>query len=563
MKNFRNPADNSRSRQSVDGLLPNNQKSFSKKRFSDNYVSKKSQRVDRETGFVRRDSSRGQRKLDDINSPLMAKNAVGQQDQEVSNFVGINDVKKKPQKKKRGLFRRRKEKNKLTPFKKVRRAFAIFLMIGLIGFGGLAAYTYIKTKGIFKGDGTGAAALNENVDPSLLNGEGDGRVNLLLLGKGGEGHEAPDLTDTILLASIDPIKEEATLVSIPRDLYVLNEDGNRMKINAVYSTAKQKSLAQSGDNESNRELAEREGINALEEIVSEVLGVPIHYYTMVDFTSFEEAIDTVGGITIDVKEPLVDYTVAWELGGNPVIAEEGLQTFDGKRALFYARSRKGSARGDFDRTARQQEVIVALQQKILSAGTFSNPIKVVELLTTLGNHVRTDLNGLSEIKRLYEIGGNISGGDVQTLGLADEPNVLVRTGMIDGVSVVYPTEGLDKYGDIQSFIRNRLKDSFLADEDARIIILNGTNVPGLASRTEKELESYGYNVIKVDNAPTSDYVNNMIIDNTNGAKPYTESYLEKRLRLTTTTTSREGLPGSEEADFVIILGTDEISQTSN
>ncbi len=99
---------------------------------------------------------------------------------------------------------------------------------------------FIKTRGIFHGDGQGAAALEKDVvDPTKLAGEGDGRINILLLGKGGVGHEAPDLTDTILVASIDPVQNEAALLSIPRDLYVKDKKGNSTKINALYSNAKQ------------------------------------------------------------------------------------------------------------------------------------------------------------------------------------------------------------------------------------------------------------------------------------------------------------------------------------
>jgi len=427
----------------------------------------------------------------------------------------------------------------------------------------LFAYGYIKARNIFKGDGEGAAALQQNVDPSRLNGEGDGRVNILLLGKGGEGETAPDLTDTLLLASIDPVQNEAALVSVPRDMYVKNVSGSAMKINAIYATTKQARLANSNTSSQDLQAAEDAGLNAVKNSVSEVLGIPVHYYVMVDFKAFEDAINTVGGITVDVKEPLYDRSVAWLLGGNPLVADKGLQTFDGKRALLYARSRMGSARGDFDRTARQQEIIVALQKKVLSLGTFSNPFKVAELLNSFGNRVRTDLNGVGEIKRLYEIGQQISSDRIANVGLADPPNVLVATDNIGGQSVVVPTAGLYRYAEIHSYIRNNLRDAFLKSEDARVLILNGTTTVGLATATAQELKSYGYNVIGVDNAPTSNYVQNQLIDLTNGNKRYTKSYLERRLNLVSTSQVPAGIPSSTEVDFVIILGTDEIIKTTN
>jgi len=477
------------------------------------------------------------------------------------------DTKHANESKKRLFFRKKHDKDekrkKHSNFKKASKVFAIFSAATLIGVASLFGYGFLKARNIFKGDGEGAAALQQNVDPARLNGEGDGRVNILMIGKGGPGETAPDLTDTLLLASIDPVANEAALVSVPRDLYVQSDNGYSSKINAVYSNAKQARLSNGDDTDSDKESAEVSGLNAIKDTVSDVLGVPVHYYVMVDFKAFEDAINTVGGLTIDVKEPLYDQTVAWLLDGNPLVADKGLQTMDGKRALLYVRSRKGSARGDFDRTERQREIIVALQQEILSADTYSNPFKVVELLNTFGDRVRTDLNGLDEIKRLYEIGQKIGPDKIGSVGLADPPNILVTTDFIGDQSVVVPTAGLYQYDEIQSYIRNNLRDAFLKSEDARVIILNGTTIAGLAGATSDELKSYGYNVIGVDNAPTQDYVQNQIIDLTNGDLRYTKSYMERRLGLKSTTVAPPRIPDITEADFVIILGTDEATKTTN
>jgi LCP family protein required for cell wall assembly len=470
-----------------------------------------------------------------------------------------------PEKQKRRLFRRKnnKTKNKQGNFKKASKAFAVVLIALVIGVGSLFGYGYIKARNIFKGDGEGAAALQKNVDPAKLNGEGDGRVNILMIGKGGPGHEGADLTDTLLLASIDPVQNEAALVSVPRDMYVQTESGYETKINAVYSLAKQARLANGEDTDADIQAAEDAGLSAIKRSVSEVLGVPVHYYAMVDFTAFEEAVDTVGGITIDVKTPVYEQM---RINGKNYILDVpvGLQSFDGERALAYARCRKcGDGRSDFGRNERQREVIVALQQKSLTVETFANPFKIVDLLNSLGSNVRTDLNGLDELKRLYEIGQNITSDKVISIGLDEPPNVLVATGNINGQSIVRPVAGLFQYDEIRSYIRNTIRDPYLKMENARVLILNGTEVAGLATATMEELKSYGYNVLDVDNAPTSDYINNMLIDNTTGDKRYTKSYLERRVGLSATSNRPAGIPGVEEADFVIILGTDEVTKTSN
>lgn len=477
--------------------------------------------------------------------------------------ISLDDEVNEPKRRRFSLFRRKpKEKKKRSIFRRVVKTFGVMTLILVLGAGSIFGYALIKERQIFRGNGDGAAGLEKNVDPARLNGEGDGRVNILLLGKGGPGHEAPDLTDTLLLASVDPVQNEAALVSVPRDLYVEDANGYATKINAIYSNAKQSKLASSGDSDAEKQAAEDAGLKAIKQAVGEVLGVPIHYYVMVDFTAFKESIDTVGGITIDVKEPLYDATMAWMNRGSALIADTGLQTFDGTRALMYARSRYGSSRGDFDRSERQKEVIFALQQKVLSVGTFSNPFKIVELMNTLGDNVRTDLNGTAELKRFYEIGQQITSDKFISVSLADPENLLVSTDFINGQSVVVPVAGLNQYEEIQSYIRNTLRDAFLKSENARVVILNGTATPGLASFREKELKSYGYNVVLIDNAPTSDYVQSRLIDLTNGLKPYTASYLEKRLDLKKETTVIEGLPTTETADFVIILGTDEATETS-
>lgn len=116
------------------------------------------------------------------------------------------------------------------------------------------------------------------------------------------------------------------------------------------------------------------------------------YYVVVDFNGFQKAIDTVGGITINVSANLAVSETLW----NPVKARQfvldvkpGTQNFDGEKALFFCKVPQNSARGDFDRAERQKAVIVALKEKVQSVGTYANPVKVTQLLSTFGDHVRT------------------------------------------------------------------------------------------------------------------------------------------------------------------------------
>ena len=424
-------------------------------------------------------------------------------------------------------------------------ALALFMLISLSILGLL----YWRARQVFEG-GDSALALNCDVDPSLLQKEGDGRVNVLLLGKGGPGHDGPDLTDTILIASVDSCQKEVGLLSIPRDLYVQRPGDGYTKINAVYPEAKEEALA---SGKSKKE-AEKVGIEAIEKVVEQVSGMPVHYYSMVDFQAFQRAIDTVGGVDVNVKEPLYDASVAWENNWDPLIADKGVQHFNGKKALLFSRSRYGSARGDFDRTERQRQVMVALKEKVLSLGTFSNPVKITGLLNAFGKHVHTNLS-IDDIRKLYEIAKDVDSGKVASVGLADPPHEFVTTDTIDGLSVVIPKAGIGNYAEIHKYVRTKLRDGFLKKENASIVVLNGSGEAGRAKSYASMLKSYGYKVITTGDAPNKGASGIQLIDLRGGDKKYTKRYLELRTKSTAADKLPDGVTvDTEKTDFVIIVG---------
>lgn len=432
----------------------------------------------------------------------------------------------------------------------IKRGSLVTVALLVIGGGFMGVNALMKARKVLKGGG-GAAALQKFVDPTKLKGEGDGRINIMVLGKGGPGHDGPDLTDTIMVASIDPVHKDAALLSIPRDLWVKVPGDGSSKINSVYPNAK---YAITGKRKYNGQAADAEkaGIGAIKSTVESTMGIPLHYYVMVDFEAFRSAVDTVGGVDVNVKEQLYDPTVAWENNRNPLIAGVGPNHFDGKKALLYARSRHGSARGDFDRASRQREIILALKEKVLSIGTFGNPVKISQLVNAFGDHVQSDFS-VDEIRRLYDLAKDIPGSKVTSVGLADEPNVLVTTGNVNGQSVVIPKAGVGNYSAIQSFVRNTLRDSYLRQENASIAVLNGTETAGLATAKADDLKSFGYNVIQVADSPVKGNQQTILVALRGDAKKYTQSYLEKRLKVKATSQLPAGVtPGT--ADFVVILG---------
>ena len=429
-----------------------------------------------------------------------------------------------------------------------------FLSVFIIGLGFLTAKGYVDLLKAFSGGG-GAAALNLDVDPEQLNTEGDGRVNILLLGRGGPGHVGPDLTDTIILLSIDPVEKSAGLVSVPRDLYVTVPEYGSMKINSVFYNGKTRALSDAGEiNDATKRQAEEAGLKLVDDTVKDVLGIPINYHGVIDFSGFKKAIDTVEGIDIDVPKNVREQML---IDGQPYLLDvsAGQKHFEGFEALSYSRSRHTSARGDFDRTERQRQVIIGLKEKVLSLGTFSNPTKLSQLLEQFGKNVSTNFS-LDDTNKIYSLLKDINSDKIKSIGLSDPPRNFLKTDRIDGSSVVLPLLGQDNYQDIHHYIRNSLRDSFMKQEDAGVVILNGTKQASLAKDKAKELRSLGYKVTRINNAPPANYQKTVLVDMALRDNKYTKNYLQKRLQTVAVNSLPDGKIQVGTNDFVIILGSD-------
>jgi len=431
-------------------------------------------------------------------------------------------------------------------------------MVLVITMGGLLfSQSYLKVHKVFR-DGTGtAAALKENVNPDLLKGEGRGRVNILLLGRGGGNHDGPDLTDTMMLVSVDPVNHTSTMLSLPRDFWVNVPNQGVMKLNAAWETGEFKYLGKVAPGSTNPK-AIRAGFNTVDQTVQDMLGVDIDYNVLVDFQAFQQAVDTVGGVSVNVPTDLVDPTMAWENNNNPVLAKAGLQDFTGKQALIYVRSRETTS--DFARAQRQRSVLLALKSRVESLGTLSNPFKLSGLFSAFGNNVETDLS-LSNANRLYTILRNISGANITSIdldgGSVPGATPYVAGGNMNGQSIVLPKAGLFNYGAIQQFVRGQLKDPYILKEKARVFVLNGTTIPNLATTKASELQTYGYNVVKVGNTPSPGWTQTMLVDLSQGRDKYTKHYLEQRFGVQAETKLADTTIPTNGADFVIIVGSNE------
>ena len=392
----------------------------------------------------------------------------------------------------------------------------LILVVSTVGWFGYKAVNAAQS--IFAKSNGGAPGLAGLLDVTKLKGEGDGRVNVLVLGIGGQGHEAPNLSDTMMVISFDPKTKDAAMLSIPRDLYV--------KIPSGTKTREQYGKINAANVYGGPELAAK--------TVANVIGVPIHYYVLIDFSGFRQAIDAVGGVDINVPTAIYDpdYPCDNERGGYCALRiKAGLQHMDGTVALRYARSRKSTS--DFDRAARQQLVIAALRQKALQLSTLTNPVKLSQLIDAVGSHIKTDIQA-NELNKMAAIVKDIDPAKmVQKVIDTDSKDALLVGGVniIAGAGYIeVPKIGNFNYTDIQDFVKNVFADHYLIDENAKLEIQNGSGIPGMAGSVVKSLQAAHYNVGDPVNAPDH-YTATVIYDYTGGKKPYTLNYLEQRFKV--------------------------------
>lgn len=276
----------------------------------------------------------------------------------------------------------------------------------------------------------------------------NGRTNILLAGYSVDdpGHGGAELTDSIMIISIDKANSRSTLISIPRDLWVNIPGYGYSKINAAYPDGQNDDFSESGYFAG--------GMGLLQKVLQRNLGLDIHYYGLINYSAFKQAVDAVGGITIDLTSkdnPYGLYDPYTDLK-----LPNGVVQLDGQTALNLARSRGdgpgayGFPRGDFNRTQHQRQLLVALKDKATSAGVLANPLRAGQLASTAGDNVRTNMS-VAEIQTVASITKNIPSSGITSVGLNDISgvNYLQSYTSPSGQSALVPAIGLDRFGAIQ------------------------------------------------------------------------------------------------------------------
>lgn len=357
-------------------------------------------------------------------------------------------------------------------------------------------------------------------EDKILKGEKDGRINFLLLGMGGAGHDGAYLTDTIILASFEPKEKKVSMISIPRDLAVPLSGYGWRKINSINAYAE----------------AENRGSGGAATIaaVGEVLDIPIHYYIRADFQGFETLINKLGGVSVYVEKSFVDYQYPTDDEKYQTLTfPEGWQTMDGDTALKFVRSRHGTngEASDFARSRRQQKILVALKEKILSFSTLLNPIKIQSVFDAVKNSIDTNME-MWEIVRMSHLARDLDTEKIIHQVLSADQDGLLVAANIDGAYVLEPRAG--NFSEIQFLIKNIFNvESEITFEDkpepTRLEIQNGTKIAGLASRTAEMLKKNDYRVVKISNATEQNYEKTTIYDLTGGVKNDDLNFLKEKL----------------------------------
>ena len=410
-----------------------------------------------------------------------------------------------------------------------------------------------------------------------LEGQKEDRINILLMGMGGVGHEGPFLTDTMIIASIKPSTGQVAMISIPRDLYVPITNYGWMKINHANSIGETDYNGQGG--------------KIASETISNVLNIPIHYYARIDFAGFEKIIDDLGGIEVTVDNSFTDAEYpAPEFLYQVVSFEAGKQKMNGDVALKFVRSRHGNngEGSDFARSQRQQKVIMAVKDKALSLSTIFNPAKISKMLKTLDSSISTDLTA-NEIIYLSKFVENFSMSDIISYNFNDAPdNFLVSDMTADGAYILRPKAG--NFNQMSDFINNvfnqvnpisetqntesvtststpaSTSEEITTPEPKKIIqrkinitVLNGTKIPGLAGKSSTTLNSLGFEIIKTTNSPQQDYEKSVLYQ-VNQNEDLSEAI--KKIRDTYQVNVSQDIPEnlksfvSENLDFILVIGPD-------
>lgn len=341
--------------------------------------------------------------------------------------------------------------------------------------------------------------------------DGGSRINIAFFGlRGGDIRDegCPACTDTIILLTIDPLSKTAGMLSIPRDLWVAIPGFGHSRINTAWTLGEAAKLPGGGP-------------GLAMETVSQLIGVPVHYYVQVDFGTFISFVNLIGGIDVYVEQRMVlDPTGS---GQDHFVLKPGdFRHLTGKRALAYARCRdesQGCSDGDVGRAKRQQQVILAIRDKVFDPAEFPKLLaQAPALFAEFSSGVHTNLS-LEDAIKLAVLAQDIPLENIKQ-GVIDNNMAIFANTTLDGVpaSVLRPVPDLIRILRDEIFTVNGPASplaqgdllTLMQAEGARVRVTNNTYTAELARRTANFLQAQGVQVTEIG-VPTGDAAQTVLV----------------------------------------------------
>jgi LCP family protein required for cell wall assembly len=360
-------------------------------------------------------------------------------------------------------------------------------------------------------------------------------------------------TDTLIVASIDPATGQVAMFSLPRDTVgiplpdiparaVFGSTWNR-KINALFAQARARPDLFPGGKKS--------GYETLKQTLGKLYGLKIPYYVQVDFAGFRKVVDALGGVTVNVQLPVIDDDYPTGKGRIRVYIPTGVQHMTGSEALVYARSRHGSS--DFDRSARQQRVILSLRQQADFA-TLARPDVLAALVKSTKGAVATDFP-VDKLPQLLELAQRIDIGNVRSFVFT--PPYYGTEGMVNGLYVLQANVARIREAARSAFDfdpREQAERQAIAEEGAVVYVISSTGEATRAADLAAYLDFEGFAASAPRGGTPDTVAKSTIITAYNGAEerfPKTIARLEELFGVTV----RTATAADAKADIRIIQGT--------
>lgn len=490
-----------------------------------------------------------------------ANHSLGRQDfdaslNEAAKLKKLTRKQKKDLKLEQKALRRRKTK-------RIAIWTVVILGVIILAVGGFFAWKVLgATSKVFQGN------LLDIVKDEPLKQDKNGFSNFLIMGTSEDdpNHPGGNLTDSIMIVSVNQTTKQSFMFSVPRDLYVdygmACVSGYSGKINVYFSCA----------DKGTDDQAEQNRLNKTAKFIGNIFGLDIQYAVHVNNTVIKDAVDAVGGVDVDIEgdgaDGILDRNFDWRCQYKCyyVKYDNGVHHLDGIHALFLAMARGdtaptyGLANSNFDREQNQQKILLAIKQKATKTGTLANLSAVTKLIDAFGNNFHSNIPS-SQIKTLMDLAQKVQSSDIHQIEL-NGTDAVVTTGTISGESVVVPTDGQGDYSGIRAYLKQQMSSDPVVREAANIAVLNGSGISGKAQTTADQLTDAGLNVNDIATAPTGNYGSGIAIYQLNSKDTGTAAKLKSLLHANIISGASPATAPTG-TDFIVIIGKSAETSSSN